>query len=216
MITLAQTDPSLGSKGLASFVVEADGAGFVREDAFALQGIHAAGVGGFRLENYLARDEALLDPSGAGFAKSLSGINGARCYVAAMCAGMLDSAISRALKYASARQAFGQSILDFQGLRWSLVDANTDLAALRLLAYRAAQQIDSGRSAEEAAALAKKFAGDRTLRHIAACIQAMGAAGLCSDIPLMRHLAACKAASFADGTTEIMNERLGKLLRKPV
>ena len=216
MITLAQTDPSLRSKGLAAFIVESENAGFVREATNALQGLHAAGIGGFRLEHYSARDDSLLDPPGTGFEKSLNSINGARCYVAAMCAGMLDSAISQAVSYAGRRQAFGQSILEFQGLRWSLVDANTDLAALRLLAYRAAQQIDAGRGAEEAAALAKKFAGDRVLSHLAACIQALGANGLRSDRPLMRHLAACKAASFADGSTEMMNERLGKLMRKSI
>ena len=103
-------------------------------------------------------------------------------------------------------------MIDFQGLRWSLVDAETDLAALRLLAYRAAIQIDEGANAEEAAARAKKFAGDRALAHVAACIQALGARGLRSDIPLIRHLAACKIACFTDGTTEMMNERLGKLM----
>jgi alkylation response protein AidB-like acyl-CoA dehydrogenase len=83
---------------------------------------------------------------------------------------------------------------------------------LRLLAYRAARQIDASQNAERSAARAKKFAGDRTLAHVAACIQAMGAAGLRSDHPLMRHLAACKTACFTDGTTEMMNERLGKLM----
>ena len=104
----------------------------------------AMGVGGFRLENYFADDEALVAPPGAGFKQSLSGINGARAYVAAMCAGMLDSALDEAVRGASTRHAFGQPVIDFQGLRWSLVDAETDLAALRLLAYRAAAQIDEG------------------------------------------------------------------------
>ena len=129
-----------------------------------------------------------------------------------MCAGMLDSAIAHAVSAAAARRAFGQRVIDFQGLRWSLVDAETDLAALRLLAYRASRQIDDGANAEDAAARAKKFAGDRALGHVAACVQAMGAQGLRSDHPLMRHLAACKVACFTDGTTEMMNERLGKLL----
>ena len=40
----------------------------------------------------------------------------------------------------------------------------------------------------------------------------MGARGLRSERPLLRHLAACKAASFADGSTEMMNERLGRRL----
>ncbi len=210
--TLAQTDPRAGSRGIATFVVEADGRGFVRQEAFDLYGAHSIGTGGFALRDYFAPDEALLDPPGEAFRNSLLGINGARCYVAAMCAGMLESAIDVAVRYATERKAFGQSIIEFQGLRWSLVDAATDLAALRLLAYRAARQIDAGANAEEAAAAAKKFAGDKTLIHLAACIQALGANGLRSEYPLMRHLVACKTACFTDGTTQIMNERLGKLL----
>lgn len=212
--TLAQTAEGSGSKGIATFIVEADQKGFVREPAYALEGAHAIGVAGFRLENYFAPDDALMAPPGEGFKASLASINGARCYVAAMCAGMLDSAIAHAVRYASGRDAFGHKVIEFQGLRWSLVDADTDLAALRLLAYRAASQIDAGEGAEEAAARAKKFAGQRTLGHVAACIQAMGANGLRAEYPLMRHLAACKVAAFTDGTTEMMNERLGKLLAR--
>jgi alkylation response protein AidB-like acyl-CoA dehydrogenase len=211
-ITLVQTEPNSGAKGLATFVVEADEPGFIREKPYALHGSHAIGAGGFRLENYFAPDDALLDPPGDAFKRSLAGINGARCYVAAMCAGMLESAIGQAVRYTAERSAFGQAVLDFQGLRWSLVDAQTDLAALRQLTYRAARKIDAGENAEEAAAMAKKFAGDSTLPHIAACIQAMGANGLRDDHPLMRHLAGCKTACFTDGSTEMMNERLGKLM----
>jgi len=212
VIALAQTDPQAGSRGIATFVVEADRPGFVRQEAYELSGAHAIGAGGFTLQDYFAPDEALLDHPGQAFRNSLRGINGARCYVAAMCAGMLESAIDAALRYTTARKAFGQPIIEFQGLRWSLVDASTDLAALRLLAYRAARQIDAGADAEEAAAAAKKFAGDKTLAHLAACVQSLGANGLRSDVPLMRHLVACKTACFTDGTTQIMNERLGKLL----
>lgn len=212
VVTLAQTDPNAGSRGIATFIVEAERPGFVRQPPFELAGAHSIGTGGFELRDYFAPDEAVLDPPGEAFKNSLQGINGARCYVAAMCAGMLDSAIAVAVRYARERKAFGQPIIEFQGLRWSLVDAATDLAALRLLAYRAARQIDAGADAEEAAAAAKKFAGDKTLGHLAACIQALGANGLRCEYPLMRHLVACKTACFTDGTTQIMNERLGKLL----
>ena len=104
-------------------------------------------------------DAALLDPPGAGFAAALLRINAVRTYVAAMCAGTLESAIALATHHAGRRQAFGRPVLDFQGLRRSLVDADTDLAALRLLAYHAARQIDCA-PAEEAAARAKKFAAE--------------------------------------------------------
>jgi alkylation response protein AidB-like acyl-CoA dehydrogenase len=212
-ITLAQTDPLARAGGLASFIVEAQRPGFVREPAYELEGCHAIGAGGFRLRQYVAPDEALLDPAGQAFRKAINGINGARAYVAAMCAGMLEAALELAVRYGARRTAFGQKLLEFQGLRWSLVDAQTDLAALRLLVYRAAARIDAGESADEDAARAKKFAGDRVIGHLSACLQAMGARGLRSDIPLGRHLLAAKTACFTDGTTEMMNERLGKLMQ---
>jgi alkylation response protein AidB-like acyl-CoA dehydrogenase len=211
-IVLAQTDAAAGGKGIASFVVEANRPGFVRRPAAEVYGACAIGAGGLVLEDYFAPDEALVDPPGMAFKHSLAGINGARAYVAAMCGGMLESAIGCAVEYASRRQAFGRALIEFQGLRWSLVDAAADLAALRLLAYRAARLIDAGEDAEEAAALAKKFAGQRTIAHLSACIQVLGANGLLDQYPLMRHLVAAKTACFTDGTTEMANERLGKLL----
>lgn len=211
-LTLAQTDPAAGGRGLATFLVEADRPGFVREQPYALPGGYAIGAGGFQLDDYFVPDDALLDPPGTGLKRSLVGINGARTYVAAMCAGMLEAGLATAVRYVAGRDAFGQKLIDFQGLRWSLVDAETDLAALRLLAYRAARRIDAGEDATQAAAQAKKFAGDRTHHQLAGCLQAMGANGLRSDYPLARHLAAAKIACFTDGTTEMMNERLGKLL----
>ncbi|MGD9720907.1 MAG: acyl-CoA dehydrogenase family protein [Pirellulales bacterium] len=211
-ITLAQTEPGAGARGMASFVVETDRPGFEREAAYALEGCHAIGAGGFRLSSYVAPDDALLDPPGQAFRRAINGINGARTYVAAMCAGMLQSAIEHAVRYGSSRQAFGRPLVEHQGLRWSLVDAEADLAALRLLTYRAARRIDAGEPAEEDAARAKKLAGERTLGHLAACVQAMGAHGLRADHPLVRHMLAAKTACFTDGTTEMMRERLGKLL----
>ncbi|QQS11128.1 MAG: acyl-CoA dehydrogenase family protein [Rhodospirillales bacterium] len=208
----AQTDPSLGHRGIACFVVEADRPGFVREPAFELHGGHAIGAGGFRLEGYVAPEDALIAPPGQAFKMALAGINGARTYVAAMCCGMLEASIATAVKYGAGRPLFGGKVMDFQGQRWSMVDALNDLEAMRLLTYRAARLIDAGADAQEAAAHAKKFAGDRTVAHIAACVQAMGANGLRADYPLMRHLSCAKIACYTDGSTEIQNERLGQVL----
>ena len=216
-LTLVQTRPGDGAAGIALVLIEADRAGFERSAPYDTAGGRAIGLGGFRLHDYFVPDEAVLQQPGTALRAALEGINGARCYVAAMCAGMLESALEVALRYTSRREAFGQPTLDFQGIRWSLVDVATDLVALRLLTYRAARLISSDDSARRkaahaAAASAKKFAGDHTLYHLSHCIQALGANGLREDYPLVRHLLAAKMAAFADGTTEMMNERLGKLL----
>jgi alkylation response protein AidB-like acyl-CoA dehydrogenase len=208
-VAYAQTDRSKGYRGIACFAIEADRPGFDRDKPFELHGGHAIGVGGFRLVDYFAPDEAVLKPPGEGFKAALAGINGARAYVAAMCCGMLQASLETAVRYTQQRNTFGRSVIEHQGVRWKLVDAATDLEAARLLAYRAARLIDEGADAVLPAAHAKKFATEMALRRIADCIQAMGANGLRAEYPLARHLACAKIAAYTDGSIEMMNERIG-------
>jgi alkylation response protein AidB-like acyl-CoA dehydrogenase len=208
-VAYAQTDRTQGYRGIACFAIEADRPGFYRDKPFELHGGHAIGVGGFRLVDYIAPDEAVLHPPGQAFKAALAGINGARAYVAAMCCGMLQASLETAVRYTQQRRTFGQPVLAHQGVRWKLVDAATDLEAARLLTYRAARLIDEGGDAVLPAAHAKKFATEMAVRRIADCIQAMGANGLRAEYPLARHLAGAKIAAYTDGSIEMMNERIG-------
>lgn len=208
-VVYAQTDKAQGYRGIACFAIEAERPGFHRDKPFELHGGHAIGVGGFRLVDYFAPDETVLQPPGQAFKAALAGINGARAYVAAMCCGMLQASLETAVRYARQRKTFGQPVLDHQGVRWKLVDAATDLEAARLLTYRASRLIDEGGDAVLPAAHAKKFATEMAVRRIADCIQAMGANGLRAEYPLARHLACAKIAAYTDGSIEMMNERIG-------
>ena len=131
-----------------------------------------------------------------------------------MCCGIMTSCLEHAIAYGVERQSFGQPIIAHQGLRWSLVDVATDIEALRALTYQAGARIDSGEDACFPAAYAKKFAGRVGVPAITACIQAMGANGLKQEFPLSRHLMSAKIAAFTDGSTEMMNERIGAGLVK--
>mgnify|MGYP003627108549 CR=1 FL=1 len=208
-ITYVQTDPSAGWRGIASFLVDARRPGFRRGEPYALMGGHAIGAGGFTLKDYFAPQDDMLAGPGEAFKLAMKGVNGARVYVAAMCAGLLASSLETALTYGAVRETFGKRLLDHQGLNWSLGDVANDLEALRGLVLRAGRLIDSGEDAVMAAAHAKKFSGRVTLPRIADCIQAMGAAGLSEEYPLGRHLACAKIAGYTDGSTEMMNERIG-------
>ena len=177
-------------------------------------GGHALGTSGFTFDNCrVAADAALVGP-GQGFVAAMQGIDLARINVAAMCCGMLESALSVALDATRARRAFGQPILDFQGIQWMLADVATELEAARALAYRAAALVDAGESATLASAHTKKFATRVALSGLAECMQTMGAPGLQREHPLARHLAAAKMAQFMDGTTEIQNVVISRELMK--
>ncbi|MGH1488366.1 MAG: acyl-CoA dehydrogenase family protein [Acidimicrobiales bacterium] len=222
IICYAQTEPGSGGRGIASFVVDAKRSGFERLAPYELTGGHIIGTGRFRLDNYRAANEDLLTEPGDGFRSAMSSVNGARIYVAAMCCAMVHSALGIAAEYGSRRTTFGKTLLEHQGLAWSLASVANQLEAAQLLTERAIDALESGEISEVilAAAHAKKFATEMAEPAIAACIQAMGAEGLRDHYPLGRHLADARLANFVDGSTEIQTERIARSLatsyRSPV
>jgi alkylation response protein AidB-like acyl-CoA dehydrogenase len=216
VVVYAQTDPAAGGKGIAAFVVDAQRKGFERGAAYGLAGAHAIGAAGLMLDNYFAADDDLFYAPGAAFKNALASITGARIYVAAMCCGMVEEALVLALARARARSTFGRPLIERQGLRWMLADVATDFEAARLLTYRATRLLEAGQDAVLAAAHAKKFATRMAERRLPQCMQVFGAEGLMEAHPIGRHLAAARVAHYADGTTEIQNERIAAYLERGI
>jgi alkylation response protein AidB-like acyl-CoA dehydrogenase len=212
-VVYVQTEPGSGARGVAGFVVEAARAGFVRRPAFALSGQHAIGTGGFALDGYLATDAEMLQPPGRAFKSAMTSINGARTYVAAMCCGMLGEALRIAQAYGAARRTFGVPLADHQGWRWTIAEASAELAAAGLLVADAAARIDAGADAQLAAAQAKFVATRSAERQLPRLAQAMGAEGLREAYPFGRHMNGARVASFVDGSSEMLLERIAAVLR---
>lgn len=213
MIVYAQTAPASRGRGIACFLVDGRRAGFTRDPAFALGGQHTIGTGGFRLTGYVAADDEVLHPPGEAFKTALVSINGARAYIAAMCCGMVADALTRAADFGERRQAFGQPLAGHQGWRWRIAEAATELAACRLMVERAATLIDEGADAMLAAAQAKLLATRMAERHLPRLAQAMGAEGLREHHPFSRHLIGARVAAFVDGSSEMLLERIGAVMR---
>lgn len=213
VLVFAQTAPGSGAAGVAGFIVDTHRAGFVREGAYALAGQSTTGASGFRLEGYEALDEEMHQPPGVGFKAALTSINGARTYVAAMCCGMVGEGLRIAQAYGESRQTFGQPLVKHQGWRWRLAEAAADLTACRLMVAEAARLIDAGGDAQMLAAQTKLQATRMAERHLPALAQAMGAEGLLDHHPFGRHLVGARMASFTDGSSEMMLERIAAGLR---
>ena len=209
----AQTDPELGSKGIACFLVDAEAPGVTRQPGYTMLGGHALGTSGYSFSHCQLNADAVLLPPGKGFKAAMAGIDLARLLVAAMCCGMLKSGLDCALESTATRQGFGKAVADNQGIQWVLADIATDLEASRLLAYKAANLLAAGEDATLAAAHAKKFATRVALSRLGDCMQCMGAPGLRDDHPVARHFAMAKIAQYLDGTTEIQNMVINRKLR---
>lgn len=214
IIIYAQTEQDAGARGIASFLIDGTQQGFSRTEPFPLIGGHAIGTGGFRLDNYFCPDGDTLAPAGEGFLAALSSINEARTYVASMCCSMVRFALRKAVTYASTRKTFGHTLLEHQGIAWSLANVANQLEAASLLTEKAVSTISSGKSKEAilAASHAKKFTSEMIEPALVACIQSMGAEGLREEHLLGHHMSAARIANYVDGSTEIQTERISKSL----
>lgn len=211
----AQTDPTLGHRGIVSIVVDPDAPGVTRTEPYELMGAHAMGTGGFEFDQVRAPVADTLVPVGQAFAAAMAGIDLARVLVGAMCCGILRRSLDVALARTAERQVFGGAVADKQGIQWMLADVATDLEAMRLLTFRAARLLqEGGAEATLMAAHAKKFAARTAQERIADCMQVMGAVGYRRDPgnPLPRHLAAARLTGYIDGATEIQNVVIARSL----
>jgi alkylation response protein AidB-like acyl-CoA dehydrogenase len=211
IVLYAQTVAGSGGRGIACFIIDGRRDGFSRQPAFVLSGQHAIGTGAFRLDGYLAHDDEMLQPPGQAFKSALASINGARCYIAAMCNGMVGEALRTAQAYGQQRHAFGKPLAGHQGWRWRLAEAGTELAASRLLVAQAAAQVQAGADAQLLAAQAKLLATRMAERQLPVLAQAMGAEGLRREHCFGRHLVGARVASFVDGSSEMLLERIAAL-----
>jgi alkylation response protein AidB-like acyl-CoA dehydrogenase len=76
--------------------------------------------------------------------------------------GALEDSIS----YATSREQFGQSIAEFQAIRFKIAHMATGITAARQLMYRVCDSIDSGQRCDLEAGMVKYFASEIQVRII--------------------------------------------------
>ena len=214
LLLYAQTSPGTGAKGIASFLVDLNAPGVQRTCVYRLMGGSAVGAAEIAFDGVFVPERDLMAPPGQAFKTAMQGITAARTHVAAMVNAVVDECLSRAVAHAGSRRAFGATLMEHQGLRWSLADVSIQLEASRLMTWRAAVLIDRELDATFEAAQAKAFAATMAVPAVSACMQAMGAIGLTDEHPFGRHLSAARIAGYVDGTTEMQRDRVGAMLSK--
>jgi alkylation response protein AidB-like acyl-CoA dehydrogenase len=132
----------------------------------------------------------------------------ARCSLAARAAGVATAAMEHAAAYAAERVQFGQPIGRFEALIRLRDDAQTGVAAARLMALHAAWQLDRGLpGAHDAASRARVLAGDVVARATIDAVQIFGGYGFVNDYPVEKLMRDARPFEALHG-----DERLGRVL----
>lgn len=197
------------------FIVERDTPGFTigrAEDKMGARGVPSSSL--FFDDVYIP-GENILGEEGKGFKLVAEALNASRPLIAARAVGLAQGALDHAVEFIKNRRAFGQSVSDFQGVRWMIADMEIAVEASRQLTYKAAQLADSGTTGPamaRAAAVAKCYATDAAMKVATDAVQLFGAAGISNEFPINRYFRDAKVLQIVEGTNQIQRNIISRSL----
>jgi acyl-CoA dehydrogenase len=137
-----------------------------------------------------------------------------RPMVAAQAIGIARAALEFARDYAVSREAFGQPIIENQGVSFPLADLAADIDAARLLTWRAAWMAAQRQPFEHAeGSMSKLKASEVAVRACEQGIQTLGGWGYIKDFPVEKWYRDAKLYTIFEGTSEIQRLVIGRALR---
>src|SRR5215213_882383 len=201
-----------GDSEISNLIVENGTPGYEQGEPYRKMGWNASDTRPLSFTDCQVTEENLLGPRGQGFKQFLHVLDIGRIGVAAMGVGLAQGALDEALAYAKERQAFGQAISRFQSIQAKLADLATEIAAARLLTYKAAWEKDQGRNFTLTAAQAKLKTGRLAVRATEEAVQVHGGYGYIEEYPVCRFYRDAKILTIGEGTDEVQQMVIARSL----
>ncbi|MBE1593257.1 acyl-CoA dehydrogenase family protein [Nonomuraea angiospora] len=224
-VVVASVDPSLGTRGQASFVIPPGTPGLSMGQKFRKHGIRASHTAevildGVRVpgscllggqEKLDARLSRVRNGERAGEQAAMRTFETTRPSVAAMAVGIARAAFEYARDYAREREQFGRKIGENQAIAFLLAEMATRVDMARLLTWRAAWMARNGRQFSQAeGSMSKLVAGETAVWVTEQAIQILGGAGYTREHPVERFHRDAKIYTIFEGTSEIQRLIIGR------
>ncbi|MGE5520045.1 MAG: acyl-CoA dehydrogenase family protein, partial [Candidatus Dadabacteria bacterium] len=121
-LVMAQTDPSKGSKGITTFIVEKSWPGVVVSSKENKLGIRASDTHSILFNDVKVPKENMIGEPGFGFKFAMKTLAGGRIGIASQALGIASGAYELALRYSKERKSFGTEISNHQIIAFKLAD----------------------------------------------------------------------------------------------
>lgn len=199
-------DDTSGRKasGAAMFLVDATNPGFrvIRK----LPTLDVGWPGGHAevdFVNCVVDDDSVLGEVGLGFEYAQVRLGPARLTHCMRWLGAARRAMEFAVRYASARDAFGKKLAEHEGVQWMVADSEIEMHAARLMIWHAAYMLDLGEKARHETSMAKVFVAETVNRVVDRAVQMCGGLGVSDDSPLASLYREIRAFRIYDGPSEV-------------
>ncbi len=207
------TDPSRGARGTTSFVVDATMPGFSVSRIEHKMGLRGSPTGSLVLDNVRVPKENRIGEEGSGVKVALGTLDHTRIGIGAQSVGCAQGALEEAVAFAREREAFGQTIGQFQGIQFLLADMAIATETARQMVYRASAAADAhDPQFSMLSAIAKCYASDVAMKVTTDAVQVLGGYGYMKDRAVERMMRDAKACQIYEGTNQIQRVVIARAL----
>ncbi len=214
-IIFAKTDPSKGSKGITTFIVDMKAPGVSFGKPEHKMGIIGCPTSDIVLEDVRVHDSDRLGEINKGFINAMKTLDIGRLGVAAQSVGVGQACLDEAIKYAKERKQFGRRIADFQAIQFMIADMATELQAARELVYNGAVMKDrNDAKASMYCSMAKYFASEAANRIAYKALQIHGGYGYIKDYRIERLYRDVRINTIFEGTSQVQQMVISGALLK--
>lgn len=214
MIVIAQTDPFLGLKGLAAFIIETKWPGFSVVSLEHKMGIKASRTAQIAFDNLEVPEENMLGQIGDGFKIAMNTLNGGRLGLAAGCLGVSKAAFEIAYKHAVQRVQFGKPLIEQEVIQCYFAEMRAKIYMMEMAVYGAAKEADRGEDIRLEAAILKLTCSEFCSEIVDTSLQILGGYGYMEDYPLARMYRDARINRIFEGTNEIQKLMIFKEIFK--
>jgi alkylation response protein AidB-like acyl-CoA dehydrogenase len=194
---------SKASDGLSTFMVDLHSPGVKTGDIHGKLGVRAGATGWISFSDARVPVENRLGEEGEGFKITMSAFDHGRYTVASGATGIIRACLEASVKYAKARETFGQPIAGHQLIQQKIAQMSQDYEIARLLYLRAGWMKNKGQRCTRETSFAKKFATEASFSAANEAIQIHGAYGFSDEYDVERYLRNAKGAMIYEGSSEI-------------
>lgn len=211
-LVVASVDPSKGSRGLATFIVERDRPGVSVSKKIDKFGMRLSNTAEVIFEDVKIPAANLVGTEESGFANAMKVLTASRPIIAASSLGACQLARDLAVQYSKERVAFGKPICAKQMIQEKLANMEILIQASRGLVYNATMLLDQGKLCNTEASVAKCFVTEAFGKITDDALQIFGGYGLCDEYLISKLYRDARVNRIVEGTNEIQRVVISKAM----
>lgn len=214
IVLATKTDSQAGAHGVTLFLVDAATPGFNRGQNLDKLGMKAQDTSELFFDNMRIPEGAMLGGEGEGFKLMMTKLPQERLAQAIRSATVTEVMIEWTVDYTAERQAFGQSIGDFQNTQFVLADLKARSVMARVFTDKCIDLFMKGELDPVDAAMAKMVTSELHCETADKCLQLFGGWGYMWEYPICRAYADARIVKIAGGSIEIMKTIIAREMFK--